>query len=449
MYQTFATRIQDLVGTEVSDDPALTEWLSEEAMNAINIMSPQMLISASSTHRLTESEQLNDVGRNTNAGYDTSATTIVLTSGTISHVKVGSILAFKYQNNLISERVKVLSISGSNLTVQRAVNGTTAQTIPSAADVYVVLEKSFNTRKFKLLEVNRDGYSAKLIPSGFVKKANDPNSIHFASKRSPAYYIKSGNIHIRPLVNGYEQGEIIGLTYPTVKHDMKSTTDLPVQAEEFIVIGAARKYLIRLMTEEYTQIPAAVTLPTLPTAPALADNQIGNLGTAPVYTAPTISGDASDLTNLQDLDTDNTIDVHADQIEYDQWFSTVSHFIEDEEDVELASAQLQKIATYLNAYSQQMQNQLNIFNDANVEYQAELQKAIENARLSSQDDAQKLQLYQAELQEYGNELNAKVQVFTSSLQKTTTKYNWYNNKYEKLTLMYNEKAQILRGVQPQ
>ena len=449
MYQTFATRIQDLVGTAVSNNPALTEWLSEEAMNAINIMSPQMLISASSTHRLTESEQLNDVGRNTNAEYDTSATTIVLTAGTFSNVKVGSILAFKYQNNLISERVKVLSKSGSNLTVQRAVNGTTAQTIPSASDVYVVLEKSFNTRKFKLLEVNRDGYSAKLIPSGFVKKANDPNSIHFASKRSPAYYIKSGNIHIRPLVNGYEQGEIIGLTYPTVKHDMKSTTDLPVQAEEFIVIGAARKYLIRLMTEEYTQIPAAVTLPTLPNAPTVADNQIGNLGTAPAYTAPTISGDASDLTNLEDLDTDNTIDVHADQIEYDQWFSTVGHFIEDEEDVELASAQLQKIATYLNAYSQQMQNQLNIFNDANVEYQAELQKAIENARLSSQDDAQKLQLYQAELQEYGNELNAKVQVFTSGLQKTTTKYNWYNNKYEKLTLMYNEKAQILRGVQPQ
>ncbi len=68
MYQTVATRIQDLVGTAVTANNALTEWLSEEAMNAINIMSPQMLISASSTHRLTESEQLNDVGRNTNAG---------------------------------------------------------------------------------------------------------------------------------------------------------------------------------------------------------------------------------------------------------------------------------------------------------------------------------------------------------------------------------------------
>jgi len=449
MTQTFATRIQVLVGSTVSDNNALTEWLSEEAMNAINIMSPQMLISASSTHRMKESEHFNDSARNVGGSTNHSATltTLPTTSGGI--LKVGDIIASKSGNIIYPERMKVLAVNTNDIEIERAVNNTTADTIAGGRDIMIVLEKSFNTRKFKLLEVNRDGYSAKLIPSGFVKKANDPNSIHFASKRSPAYYIKSGNIHIRPLVNGYEQGEIIGLTYPTLKHDMKSTTDLPVQAEEFIVIGAARKYLIRLMTEEYAQIPAAVTLPTLPTAPAVADNQIGNLGTAPAYTAPIISGDASDLTNLEDLDTDNTIDVHANQIEYDQWFSTVGHFIEDEEDVELASAQLQKIATYLNAYSQQMQNQLNIFNDANVEYQAELQKAIENARLSSQDDAQKLQLYQAELQEYGNELNAKVQVFTSSLQKTTTKYNWYNNKYEKLTLMYNEKAQILRGAQPE
>lgn len=300
MYQTFATRIVSLVGdaitTNTIDQDAFTEWLTEEAMNAIDIMNPEMLISASSTHRLTESEQLNDVGRNTNAGYDTSATTIVLTAGAFSHVKVGSILAFKYQNNLISERVKVLSMSGNNFTVQRAVNGTTAQTIPSGADVYVVLEKTFNTRKFKLLEVNRDGYSAKLIPSGLVQQSNDPNSIHYASKRSPAYYIKSGNIHIRPLVNGYEQGEIVGLTYPTVKYNMISTTDLPVQVEDFIVIGAARKYLIRSMYEEFSQLPAGITTTSAPSAPGLSSNQVAVLGTAPAYTAPTIGGATEELT---------------------------------------------------------------------------------------------------------------------------------------------------------
>ena len=372
MYQTFATRIVSLVGeaitTNTIDQDAFTEWLTEEAMNAIDIMNPEMLISASSTHRLTESEQLNDVGRNTNAGYDTSATTIVLTAGTISHAKVGSILAFKYQNNLISERVKIISISGSNLTVQRAVNGTTAQTIPSGSDVFVVLEKSFNTRKFKLLEVNRDGYSAKIIPSGLVQQSNDSNSVHFATKRNPIYFIKSGNIHIRPLVNEYEQGEIVGLTYPTVKYNMKSTTDLPVQAEDYIVIGAARKYLIRSMYEEFAQLPAGIT-------------------------KPTIAGESEELTAT--LTNDSSVD--SNKLDFSDWFEVAGDMIQTDEDIELASAQLQKIGTYIQTHQE--------------------------------------------------ELAAKNTVFASALQRATTKYNWFIAQYDKLTLMYNEKALILRGVQ--
>ena len=69
MYQTFQTRIQDLVGTAVNDVNALTEWLTEEAMNAIDIMNPEMLVSASSTHRLTEAEQFNDSSRKRSEWY--------------------------------------------------------------------------------------------------------------------------------------------------------------------------------------------------------------------------------------------------------------------------------------------------------------------------------------------------------------------------------------------
>ena len=258
--------------------------------------------------------------------------------------------------------------------VERGVNGTSADIVAGGRDIMIVLEKSFNTRKFKLLEVNRDGYSASLIPSGLVKQSNDPNSIHHATKRSPSYFVKSGNIYIRPLINGYEQGEVIGLAYPVVKHDMKSATDLPIQAEDFIVTGAARKYLVRSMYEEFAQLPAGITVPA-------------------------VGGTASDLTTLDNLHTANTIDVAVDAKEYDQWFSTVTHLIEDEEDVELASAQLQKIGTYLQAHQE--------------------------------------------------ELATKNSVFSSALQKASTKYNWFIAQYDKLTLMYNEKAQILRGAQPQ
>jgi len=73
---------------------------------------------------------------------------------------------------------------------------------------------------------------------------------------------------------------------------------------------------------------------------------------------PTISGDGTapiELTDVSILDTDNTIDVVADQGEIDQWWSTVGHLIEGEEDTELAVTQIQKISAYVQAYQAQLQ----------------------------------------------------------------------------------------------
>ena len=373
MYTTFATRITSLVGealtTNAIDQDAFTEWLSEEAMNAIDIMNPEMLISASSTHRLTDAEQFNDVGRNVYATVsDTSAVSFVLTAGSIAYMKVGSILAFKASGVLIAERVRVTSISGSTIGIERGVNDTSASAITGGWDVFVVHQKTFNTRKFKLLEVNRDGYSARLLRSGLSKQAHDKNSIHYATSKSPVYYVKSGNIYILPLVLGYEQGEVVGVTYPTVKHDMKSTTDLPSEAEDFIVIGASRKYLIRSMYEEFAQLPAGITKPTV-------------AGATEELTA-TLTHDAS---------------ADSNKLDFSDWFEVAGDMIQTDEDIELASAQLQKIGTYIQTHQE--------------------------------------------------ELATKNTVFASALQRATTKYNWFMAQYDKLTLMYNEKAQILRGPQ--
>tara|TARA_R100001530_G_scaffold84217_1_gene58678 strand:- start:712 stop:1836 length:1125 start_codon:yes stop_codon:yes gene_type:complete len=373
MYQTFATRIVSLVGEAITDNAidqnAFTEWLTEEAANAINIMSPEMLISASSTHRLTDAEQLNSTTKAVNATIDADAVDFVLNSGSPAHMKVGSILAFKAGSALQSERVRVTYIDGTNVKIERGVNGTTASGITGGWTIHVALEKTFNTRKFKLLEVNRDGLSARLISSGLNKQSLDLNSIHYITANSPAYFIKSGNIHIRPYVKGYEQGEIIGLTYPVVKYNMKSTTDLPIECEDFIVIGAARKYLVRSMYEEFAQLPAGITKPTV-------------AGATEELTATIEAATAGEAT---------------DKYDFSRWFDLVADYIEDDEDIELASAQLQKIGTYIQTHQE--------------------------------------------------ELAAKNTVFASALQRATTKYNWFMAQYDKLTLMYNEKAQILRGVQ--
>ena len=371
--ETFATRIQDLVGSAVTDTSALTEWLTEEAVNAIDIMRPEMLVSASSTHRLLVSEDFNTTGRVLNGAKDADDTDILLDTGALTstaNCKVGATIAILYQGSYLPERMIVTAITGSpiTLTVVRGVNGTEGATIPDAATVVVVQESGFNTSKFKLLEVNRNGYSARFINSGLSQQVVDKDSIHFATSKSPIYYINSGKIHIKPNLSASEQGEIIGLSYPIVKHNMKTATNLPKQAQDFIVIGAARKYLIRHMYEEFAQLPAGITKPTV-------------AGATEELTA-TLTHDAS---------------ADSNKLDFSDWFEVAGDMIQTDEDIELASAQLQKIGTYIQTHQE--------------------------------------------------ELAAKNTVFSSALQRATTKYNWFMTQYDKLTLMYNEKAQILRGVQ--
>ena len=168
------------------------------------------------------------------------------------------------------------------------------------------------------------------------------------------------------------------------------------------------------------------TPPTLGTAsfttPAIGPITIGSFGTAPAYTAPKVGGATEELTASI---TDGTIGTDGDFQDFSDWFEVLGHMIEDEEDIELAGSQLQKINSYISAYQQALQNQLNVFNDANVEYQATIQKQIEQSRLDAQDVQQEaalklqkeVQEYQANVSEYQAEVNKDVQTYSQKLDK--------------------------------
>ena len=86
-----------------------------------------------------------------------------------------------------------------------------------------------------------------------------------------------------------------------------------------------------------------------------------------------------------------------------------SVFNDTDEDVELAQAKLQEV-------SSQTQDSLNRFNDDNVEYQAKLQKDIQDAQLTDSNEAKKLQKYSAELQQYQADVAKEVQVYQQNLE---------------------------------
>ena len=150
-----------------------------------------------------------------------------------------------------------------------------------------------------------------------------------------------------------------------------------------------------------------------PDVPTLATTTVTISGTAPTYTQPKVSGATEELTATI---TAGAIGTDADKIDWTDWWDVLADYIEDQEDTELAGAQIQKISSYVAAYSQAMQNQINVFNDANVEYQATLQKNIKDADLADAADTKKLQKYSAEVAEYTAAVNAEVQEKTAKMQ---------------------------------
>ena len=208
-------------------------------------------------------------------------------------------------------------------------------------------------------------------------------------------------------------------------------------------------------------------------------------GSAPTYTAPAVGGDASELSDLSSLDTDNTIDVHADQLEFDQWFATVGHFLEDEEDNELAAAQVQKISAYINAYSQAVASQVQTFNASNVSYQsaiqeslaefqatnqanlndakATLQVAIDNKKRSEArklqntikdmeaiiaDNQSKLAKFQAETALYQAEAVAEIQSYQQEVAEKSAEYKWKSERLQELKQEYTQAFSVLAPKQP-
>lgn len=310
------------------------------------------------------------------------------------------------------------------------------------------------------------------INAGLVE---DSSSLHYATSTDPVYWIESqsdvAKLIVKPDPSSLQTSNVYHIGYTSV--DVSSTdtiANFPDEAEYLVVLYAAIKVLQNKMNEMggISDLSISASAPSAPSDPSISGGSVSPitidaLPSAPNYTAPTITTDGGtiELTTLVSLDAENTIDdFDGNAIEFDQWFSTVTHLIEDEEDVELANASLQKIQTYIQAYSSAMQNQLNIFNEGNAVYQAAVQRNLEQARINMQD-AQKeadltlqaaiqdysleLQLFQQELALYQQNVNKEVTQYTTNLQQYGVEYQWLQSQQAKLQQDYDKGVKILIG----
>ena len=290
----------------------------------------------------------------------------------------------------------------------------------------------------------------------------DPDDMSYASITDPIYYTENNKINSLPSGGSCKYSEV---QYPTVSYTHDAISVFPDEAEYLVALYGSIRSIQNKMGSKTSDLPSDMVLPAIPvpptlpsyTTPAVGAITIASLPSAPDYTAPKVAGATEELTAAI---TDDTVGTDADWQDYSDWFEVLGQMIEDNEDVELAQSQLQKISTYIQSYSQAMQNQLNIFNEGNVVYQAAIQRNIQQAQINAQDAQQEANLllqkesqeYQAKLTKYSNEVqsyqadvNRIVQDFDSKIKKHSADYQWLTGQYQQLIAEYQRGLTTLRG----
>ena len=321
----------------------------------------------------------------------------------------------------------------------------------------------------------------RAIPARKRGRVQDSSDMEFATTSDPVYWVQDGKFNLFPNGNGllvsvptYNQGS------PLDASAISTITNFPNEAEYLVVLYAAIKALqqnLSGLVEADFSISA-----TAPTAPSLATLSGGTVspitvasvskadisGDVPSYTAPVVSGDTQEITGSIVAGSTGTA---ADRLNFQHWYDVLADMIEDSEDTELASIQLQKINSYIQAYQTATQNQINIFNKNNARYQAnvqaelakhnsDLQKVLRQAQLdgsdAQQESAQTLQAaiqnnddlvqkFLAELNKYTAQVNSEVQTYSQNISNNAQKFQHTVAQQGKLQADYDKGIQVMRG----
>ncbi len=284
------------------------------------------------------------------------------------------------------------------------------------------------------------------IPAGKRGRVADSSDMEYATTSDPAYYLNDGKFNILP--SGGSGNKVVSvLTYSQEDgtrldaSGIDTIANFPNEAEYLIVLYAAMKALQQNMNGKTSNLPADITFPSIPIAPAAPSFDTGAISistsvptyTSPAFLVPTL-GQMPSIPTVPILSAQSVTISGSAPAYVGPSYSTIDTYIDTDEDVELAQSKLQEV-------SSQIQDSLNRFNDDNVEYQAKLQKDIQDARFSDENESRKLQTYLGEIQSYSAEVNRtiqewsqeygfRLQEYSSNLQDAISTFNRENTVYQ-------------------
>jgi hypothetical protein len=295
------------------------------------------------------------------------------------------------------------------------------------------------------------------INAAFRSNAKNTDSIYYASKNSPVYYIDNSVLNILPIPDNDEIVKIsIVLPDSSIAANATSIDNFPSEMYHAVILYASAQLLHHKMTDINAKLPTdldsdttvfdavadintsiAVSTASLPAA--FSDSNVGSVPTLNISTshnAEYLDALAS-AKNLIDvgITTDEASGNSDDATTYSAGFWLKD---EDEEMVQstltVAAQELQRASSYLSKFQADINKEVQEFTVDMQTYQAKVaeesaKSGIDTSRYQTELGLSSTQA-QHELGEWNTNLQKKINLYTTIIAKLTTDYQWLQGQYQ-------------------
>ena len=318
-------------------------------------------------------------------------------------------------------------------------------TLSSNAKIIDVVRRNGNA-------TNGEELKCSPINAAFRSNAKNVNSIYYASKNSPVYYIDNAILNVLPVPDNDEIVKIsIVLPDTSVAHSDSAIDNFPSELYHAVVLYAAGQLIYNKMSASNAKLPTDLDSDTTPfnaitdlstsisvssasLPAAFNENDVGAVPTLNIQTS--LNSEYADALAvakaLIDVDAaDDDGGTNAESAVY--WLAD-----EDEEMVQstlnTAAQELQRASSYLAKFQADINKEVQEFTVDMQTYQAKVAEESAKANINTtryQTELNKsVQTAQNELAEFNANVQKSISLYTTVIGKLTTDYQWLQGQYQ-------------------
>ena len=320
----------------------------------------------------------------------------------------------------------------------------TTLTLSSNAKIIDVVRRNGNS-------TNGEELKCSPINAAFRSNAKNIDSIYYASKNSPIYYIDNAVLNVLPIPDNDEIVKIsIVLPDTSVAHSDSAIDNFPSELYHAVVLYAAGQLIYNKMSATNAKLPTDLDADTTPF------NAILDLSTAISVTTANLPAafNESDVGTVPSLNIQTSLDseyadalavakalIDVDAADDDGNSAESALYWLNDEDEEMvqstlntAAQELQRASSYLAKFQADINKEVQEFTVDMQTYQAKVAEESAKANINTSryqtELSTSVQTAQNELAEFNANVQKSISLYTTVIGKLTTDYQWLQGQYQ-------------------